>query len=212
MKGDSESTFPKAFGESCSDFLECFGGLIYTIICKKCSGGRIVIAANSEYIKVNLEPADIFQDFIVYIAKNGYKVLYNFKGINGAQPQTYLVKVTNLFISSQFNKETRRIKKEINDVELISDFSTKNDPLTDIIEDEKETFREESLESAYSRLKEKERLIVELFYGIRELEKISAPELAKLFRMKEKAIYKITEKFRKFFKDELKKRGIFDSG
>lgn len=212
MKGVSGSTFPKSFGESSDDFLEHFGGLLYTIICKRCAQGRFIIAANGEYIKVNLDPKDIFQDFIVHITKDDYKVLHNFKGLNKAQPQTYLAGVLRLFISAKFKKEIRRIKKEINDDEAISCFHTLIDPLGDLIANEQEKLCNESLEAAYNRLKEKERLLVELFYGIHEPDKMPAIELANLFRMKEKAIYKITEKFRKSFKDELKKRGISGFG
>ena len=62
------------------------------------------------------------------------------------------------------------------------------------------------LEAATARLKkDEERLIVDLFY----VEGKKAREIANLLRMKEKAVYKISEKFRKFFKDELKIRGNF---
>ena len=212
MKGVSCSTFPKAFGESSNDFLEHFGGLIYTIICKRCLQGRFIIAANNEYIKVNLDPKDVFQDFIVHIARDDYRVLHNFKGINKAQPQTYLAGVIRLFVSAKFKKKIRRIRKEINTDEEISDFHALLNPLDDLITNEQGKLCNESLEASYERLKEKERLIVELFYGIHEPDKMSATELANLFRMKEKAIYKITEKFRKFFKNELKKRGISGFG
>ena len=170
------------------------------------------MAANGEYIRVRLESTDVFQDFIAYLAKDTYKVLRNYKGLNGAQPQTYLTKVTNRFIFATFSRETRRIKREIGDDELIAVSPARGNPFEDINRKEQNKVRDESLVIAYARLQEKERLIVELFYGIRGMDKRSAKDLADLFRMKEKAVYKITEKFRRLLQDELKKRGIFDLG
>ncbi|MGA1863607.1 MAG: sigma-70 family RNA polymerase sigma factor [bacterium] len=204
--------FPNAFGESPDDFLERYGKLIYTIIHKRCREKRLLITQEREYLWIKLEPEDIFQGIIAHLAKDNYRVFNNYRRINGAQPQTYLARILHRFISAEFKKEIKKHNRELIDDEVISKTHAQNDPLENLINNEQEKLFNEALESAYARLKEKDRLIVELFYGVRGLDKMSAIDIGNLFRMKKKAVYKITERFREFFKKELNKREILDFG
>ena len=97
--------------------------------------------------------------------------------------------------------------RELSDNEIVAEFPSQGNPAKDLIDKERENLINEALEAAKARLKnDKERLIIDLFYV--EGKKCKEIAIAPSFQMKEKAVFKVTEKFRKFFKEELKKRGI----
>ncbi len=198
--------FPPAFGDTPDDFLIRFGRLIYTIIHRRCKGKQMVICSDGKYINVALEPENVLHGFIVYIAKNDYMVLHNYQGLNKAKPQTYLTGVLNWFLLAEVKKEAKRKMIEINDEEAVSCALSMDDPSENLIRKERGNLLDEALKAAMAKLRnDKERLIIDLFYEQGK----KAGDIANLFRMKEKAAYKITEKFRNFFKYELEVRGIF---
>ena len=207
MERNPRERFPPLFGSTPDDFLKRFGRLIYSIIQRKCKEERVIISPEGKYIKVRLEPENIFNGFIAHIAKNDYKVLENYKGIHGAAPQTYLVKVLNWFIFAELKREQKRRMREINDEDAVSGAQAKDDPASNLIRKEREQTFNQAVEAATAKFKkDKDKLIVDLFY----VEGMKAKDIATLFRIKEKAVYKITEKFRKYLNEESKKRGIFE--
>lgn len=192
MECDSGVRFPPLFGKTPDDFLKRFGRLIYAIIHKRGKEERLFVTTEGKYIRIRLEPESVFNGFIAHIAKNDYKVLWNYKGVHGATPQTYLVSVLNWFILAEYKREQTRSMREMNDEDAVSDARAIDDPAGDLIRKEQEHLVNEALESAKARLKkDKERLIVDLYY----VEEKKVKDIAALLRMKEKAVYKITEKY-----------------
>ena len=128
MEDNGEISFPQAFGNTIEEFLEHHGGLLYSIIAKRCYEGRRIITSDGKHLELKAEPENIFQGFVGHILKDDYKVLRRYKGLNGAQPRTYLVKVLQFFISNELQREKRRRVREINDEEVISVARSVTDP------------------------------------------------------------------------------------
>ena len=130
-------------------------------------------------------PEDLFQDFFLYIAKDNFKKLGQYKGTGSKEG--YIGRILKNFIYDRIKVDKKR------DPEPLVSFTANNSQMIG-----------EAIEATYNALKPKQALIFDITYN----EKKRAEWIARTLNIKLSYVYETNRKAREILLIELEKRGI----
>jgi len=186
------SKFPQEFGTCPEDFLQHYEPLIYKILYEQ------------SLHDPRFEVEDLFNDFFIHIAEDNFRRLRSFRG--DSQPTTYLGRVLRNFLCDQFRKKKTRLPADSLDEMMEESGRALTVPVHDPLDILTGEHLQEVFGEIFSQLSNREKLIFDLSAN----EEMMAREIAALLGVTEKSVYKSKAKIKKFFKNELQKRGIED--